>query len=165
MKALITILLAAFVCQLYAQEIERQVIGSTSNESSNGNITISSTVGEPAILTKTNGVIIITEGFQQPIIVTISEVALKFYNGITPNGDGANDTWKIDGISAHLDNEITIFGRSGNEVWNGVNYDNTNVVFVGDDAGGNPLSSGTYFYIMQLNTTGDKYKGWIEVTR
>lgn len=167
-RLILAFLAATFVVQCSAQEIERQVVSTTGNESSNGNITISSTVGEPAVLTKTDGTLIITEGFQQPelVIIVIGNDSLIFYSGITPNNDGANDIWEIDGILSFPESDISIFGRSGNEVWTGNNYDNTTIVFVGDGNGGNALPSGTYFYIM--NITGDSEsprKGWIQITR
>jgi gliding motility-associated-like protein len=152
---------------LLAQEIERQVVGSSSNESTNGNITISATIGEPAVLTKTDGNLVITEGFQQPQLVTIviGSDTLHFYSGITPNNDGSNDQWEIEGIEGYPESEINIFGRSGNEVWSGNNYDNETVVFNGIDAAGNPLPSGTYFYVMSiLGDSESPRKGWIQVT-
>ena len=165
-RLILASLTAIFAVQCSAQEIERQVVGTTGNESTNGNITISSTVGEPAVLTRTDGTVILTEGFQQPYLITIEELNLKFYSGITPNGDGSNDSWVIDGIEQYPESEIVIFGRSGNEVWSGNDYDNNSIVFIGDDASGSNLPSGTYFYVMNITgDTGSPRKGWIEVTR
>lgn len=150
-----------------AQEIERQVVGSSSNESSNGNITISATIGEPSVLTKTDGNLVITEGFQQPqlVVIVIGDDSLHFYSGITPNNDGANDQWEIYGIENYPESEINIFGRSGNEVWAGVNYDNETVVFSGIDGDGNPLPSGTYFYVISIVGDSESPRnGWIQLT-
>ena len=168
MKNLCLIFCCLFGLGIKAQEIERQVVGSSSNESSNENITISSTIGEPAVLTKTDGNLVITEGFQQPqfVVIIIGNDSLYFYSGITPNSDGSNDQWEIHGIEDYPESEINIFGRSGNEVWAGINYDNEIVVFNGSDSRGNPLPSGTYFYVMSI--VGDSEsprKGWIQVTR
>lgn len=160
------ILFISFLCFFsfgFSQEIEREVIGSSGNSSTNGSVTLDATVGEVAVQTLSNGTIFITQGFQQPQDIVIPELDLKFYNGITPNGDGTNDIWEIDGISQYPNNDVVIFGRSGNEVWSGTGYDNVNVVFSGDDKAGNALS-GTYYYIMTF-ASGDVYKGWLEVTR
>ncbi len=82
---------------------------------------------------------------------------LNFYNGITPNGDGINDTWIIDEIEYYKNNTVTIFNRWGDVVWRGTNYDNKNVVWSGKE-----LPDATYFYLVNIE---DKvYKGWIELT-
>ena len=52
-------------CVLFAQSIERQVIGSTGSYSSNSTARVSSTVGETVITTASSGNIILTQGFQQ----------------------------------------------------------------------------------------------------
>lgn len=166
MKQLISVFCFLLTSGLYAQgTIERQAIGTTGNESSNGTTTISSTTGEVAVQTLSDGTIFITQGFQQPTNIIIAELDLHFYNGITPNGDGSNETWIIDGIEQYPDNEISIFGRSGNLVWIGSSYDNTLVVFEGLNQNSNELPNGTYFYVMNITSLGKKFKGWIEITR
>lgn len=240
-------------------QLERSVISSGGNESSSSSIQISSTVGEPAVQTASTGNFIYTQGFQQPIVGTISSsplrmvisstgascqgrdnglvlidsiigcqspyqlvlnilptpfdtvpldtmqadssaagvsfsglgqgtyilqvvsadgcsdaflfpiglidaeaCALKFYSGITPN-DNRNNQWIIDNVELYPSNEVTIINRLGNLVWEGSNYDNTNVVWSGENLNGNELPSATYFYIFE--TDGVVEKGWIELTR
>lgn len=88
---------------------------------------------------------------------------LKFYSGITPNGDGNNDVWYVDNIEQFPENEIKIFNRWGNIVWEASGYNNDDVVWKGENNGGNDLPDGTYFYIAIIS--GDTYKGWVEITR
>ncbi len=91
------------------------------------------------------------------------DCTLKFYSGITPNGDGVNDSWIIDNIEQFPDNTVQIFNRWGNEVWVGEKYDNSNVVWEGLSKNGVEMTTATYFYVATV--TGKKYKGWIELTR
>lgn len=66
----------------------------------------------------------------------------------TPNGDGANDTWVINGIHAYQKVEVVIFNRWGGRVWqkSGVYepWDGTN-------AKGKNLPSGTYYYSIKCS--------------
>jgi len=88
---------------------------------------------------------------------------LKFYSGITPNGDGVNDIWWIDNIDQFPENTIQIFNRWGNEVWSGKNYDNKEIVWKGNSNSNEEMADATYFYVA---TIGEKtYKGWVELTR
>lgn len=164
MKKLILISFVLLASVGFSQEIERQVIGATGNESSNGSITIQSTVGETMVQTREGSTIVITEGFQQPEIREIPEADLKVYTGITPNGDGLNDLWIIDGISKYPENEVIIYGRWGDKVWEGINYDNVNVVWDGKNQNGNSLTNGTYIYYIKLNNGPDVPSSWVEVT-
>lgn len=87
---------------------------------------------------------------------------IHVYSGLTPNGDGHNDTWIIDYIDLFLPNTVTIYNRWGVEVWRKDNYDNTTVVWDGKDMSGSDLPDGTYFYIIQV---GDAtMKDWVELS-
>jgi len=88
---------------------------------------------------------------------------LKFYSGITPNGDGVNDNWWIDNIELFPENTVQIFNRWGHEIWFGENYDNKNVVWQGNNNSNKEIADGTYFYVAKV--AGKTYKGWVELTR
>lgn len=100
--------------------------------------------------------------------VTISEdqvdcgQQLIFYKGITPNGDGHNDTWVIDGITNFATSKVQIYNRWGDLVWQGDDYDNASVVWSGKSSRGADLPDATYFYLVEAG--GKVYKGWVELT-
>ena len=94
--------------------------------------------------------------------------SVKLYNGFTPNGDGKNDFWEIDGIKNFDTNSVHIFNRWGTVVWEAANYDNEKVVWKGESKSTNTqLPDGTYYYLINTtknNNTNSK-KGWVEITR
>ncbi|MEX6691141.1 gliding motility-associated C-terminal domain-containing protein [Danxiaibacter flavus] len=85
----------------------------------------------------------------------------EFYipNVITPNGDGKNDTWKIKGLDLTAQNEVVIFNR-----WNNIVYETKNYTNTWDGKG---LNAGTYFYILKIKKDGNEkvYKGFIMLMR
>jgi len=89
--------------------------------------------------------------------------ALKFYNGITPNGDGFNDFWDIENIQQYPDNNVQIFNRWGSIVWSANGYDNNKVVWRGQDNLNKPLPDGTYYYVVKAGNAS--FKGWVQLTR
>lgn len=88
---------------------------------------------------------------------------IDFFTGITPDGDGRNDSWQILNIEAFKKNKVTIVNRLGNIVFQEENYDNVNVVWTGNNLSGNELPSDTYFYVFEAD--GNFERGWIELTR
>jgi len=98
------------------------------------------------------------------IVASEAPCQIKIYNGITPNGDGHNDTWVIDNIDLFPNNSVSIYNRWGNEVWSGNGYDNTKVVWKGEDSQNQPLPDGTYFYLVSINGA-TPLKGWVQLTR
>jgi gliding motility-associated-like protein len=91
------------------------------------------------------------------------ECKIVIYNGISPNNDGYNDFFNIKYIENFPNNEVSVYNRWGNLVWNGKNYDNQSVVWKGEDASGTVLVAGTYFYIVVID--GSKTIGWVELIR
>lgn len=85
------------------------------------------------------------------------------YTGLTPNGDGFNDVWVIDGITGVQGVNVQIFNRWGVLVWSSADYDNTTNVWRGTGLNAEPLPDGTYFYVIRNNRV--MKKGWIELTR
>lgn len=70
------------------------------------------------------------------------------YNTISPNGDGLNDTWEIVDIQNFPQNEVKIYNRWGNLVFDTTGYNND---WRGTDNDGNDLLAGAYYYVVNLN--------------
>ncbi|MEM9050597.1 MAG: gliding motility-associated C-terminal domain-containing protein [Bacteroidota bacterium] len=64
-------------------------------------------------------------------------------NIFTPNGDGFNDTWWIEGIDLWPNAQIFVYSRWGNKVFQAINYEN--------DWDGDDLPAATYYYVIELN--------------
>ena len=80
---------------------------------------------------------------------------INVYTFFSPNGDGINETFVIEGLETSPDNELFIFNRWGVEVYNAQNYNNANRAFRGISEGrvtvsqGEQLPEGTYFYVIE----------------
>lgn len=92
--------------------------------------------------------------------------------GLSPNGDGINDFWQIDGIENYTDNAVSIFNRWGDMVFQIQNYDNVSKVFNGvanrmTNLGAGVLPSGTYFFTIQYrdNQETKKVEGFLVLRR
>ncbi len=84
-------------------------------------------------------------------------------NGITPNGDGANETFYIENLEYFPDNDIIIFNRWGDIVFKAKPYLND---WTGTNQQGKPMPDGTYYYVLRLLIgDGDMYKGDITILR
>ncbi|WP_228780088.1 DUF7507 domain-containing protein [Aquiflexum lacus] len=81
-------------------------------------------------------------------------------NVITPDGDGLNDRFEIKGLDKFVENEIVIFNRNGDHVYERKNYQN--------EWAAEGLVSGTYFFVLNaLDRQGKshEFKGWIQVIK
>jgi len=82
-------------------------------------------------------------------------------NGITPNGDGANDTWVIKHIEYYPEADIQIFNRWGNKIFTSKGYttpwDGT--------LNGQPLPVAAYYYIIKLTKDDVPISGNITLIR
>lgn len=156
-----------FLSTAKAQSISQQVIGSSGNHSSAVGAQVSSTTGEVVVRTGSNGSAMLTQGFHQPRkIIDTTEANPKvftIYSGLTPNGDGNNDTWEIEGLEKFGSVEVKIFNRWGQVVWSTQQYNNSTNVFAGKNQQGEEVPTGTYFYILKLD--GETKNGWIELSK
>lgn len=75
---------------------------------------------------------------------------LIFYNAITPNDDGRNDTWLINGIEIYPNNNLKIYNRWGEELSSFDPYENSNA-WNGTNENNEKLPDGTYYYMLDLN--------------
>ncbi|MGK6350516.1 gliding motility-associated C-terminal domain-containing protein [Parapedobacter sp. DT-150] len=91
--------------------------------------------------------------------IVVSQAELIIPNALTPNGDGKNEVFFIQGLDSYDNADLTIFNRWGNEVYRNRNYRQH-----WDGAG---VSDGTYYYRLVLLKGGVEtiHKGWVLVKR
>lgn len=102
-------------------------------------------------------------------IITIKP-KLTISQGLSPDNDGVNDSWKIEGIEKYPDNTVTIFNQSGEIVCKIKGYDNINNVWNGQTRGrqateNGEVLNGTYFYVIDIAGVSNKISGFIIVKR
>ena len=84
-------------------------------------------------------------------------------HGFSPNEDGINDTWTIDGIKTYPNCKVKVFNRSGHLVYEKVAYKNTWDGY--SNTGSNKkMMSGAYYFIIEFNKNGLRPKtGWLYI--
>lgn len=101
--------------------------------------------------------------------ITVEVVgSIKIYNAVSPNKDGKNDVFFIENIEKLSDtkkNNVRIFNRWGDLVWEGADYNNTTVVFTGLSKGNSELPSGTYYYKIEFDGNKTAETGYLELKR
>ena len=92
--------------------------------------------------------------------------------GFSPNGDGINDFWEITGIEDSPNNQVSIYNRWGDLVFQMSQYDNQSRVFRGlanrkEGIGAGELPEGTYFFNISINGTHNlnKLQGFVVLKR
>ena len=91
----------------------------------------------------------------------LEKKVLQIPNSITPNGDGVNDTWKINGASNYPDGEFYVFNRNGDKIFYSKGYTKD---FDGT-VNGKPLSVGVYYYMIDLKTDCGKLSGSLTILK
>ncbi len=87
---------------------------------------------------------------------------IEVFNAISPNnGDDKNDFLEIAGITDP--NQVKIYNRWGDLVYETDNYDNVTNRFEGISDGGEELPSGTYFY--KINTDTQELTGYLVIKK
>ena len=93
------------------------------------------------------------------VTITIDDL-LDIPNTFSPNGDNINDSWEIDGLELYPDNEMSIYTRWGQKVFQTTAYSKIKM-WDGDNH-----KEGVYYYILNLNDeAGTTYKGTITLIR
>jgi gliding motility-associated-like protein len=87
--------------------------------------------------------------------------SLNIPNTFTPNGDGINDFWLINGIDNYPNALVQVFNRYGQKVFDSKGYDHP---FDGK-SGGSVLPAGVYYYIINLNSKCSLLSGSLTILR
>ena len=106
-----------------------------------------------------------TAGLRSSALVKVNILCDKVlvYNGISPNNDGRNDVWHIPGIELYPDNEVRVFNRWGNLVYEKKGYSNAEAWDGAWD--GHFLPDGAYFYIIDLGDGAKPLSGYLQILR
>ena len=103
-------------------------------------------------------------------IVVFQDKPLTIYNGISADGDGHNDYFRIESIERYPVNNLKIFNRWGVLVYEKDGYRNDTEPFDGHSNGratiaaGSKLPQGTYYYILEYQDSVGKTQtnqGWL----
>jgi gliding motility-associated-like protein len=92
--------------------------------------------------------------------VTVVCDKIKVYNGFSPNNDGVNDFFVIEGAENSAKNTLTIYNRWGTAVLDTKGYKND----WGGNWDGKAVPDGTYFYIFN-DGEGNQISGYIQIQR
>jgi len=109
---------------------------------------------------------------QASVLVLVNDDDFFIPEAFSPNGDGINDKFEIKGIAKYKNIEIEIFNRWGNIVYQSHNYGEgqgkegfwEGTAKSGLRIGSGPVPSGTYFYVLQLDSK-NKISGSIYLDR
>lgn len=85
-------------------------------------------------------------------------------NTLTPNGDGQNDTWQVDGLEDFLDYKISVFNNTGKVLFDTSDYQQD----WGGTYNGQTLPEGIYYYIIvgvNLQNSKQTKTGYITLIR
>lgn len=126
--------------------------------------TLSNPVATPTVTTTYT--VMVTNSIGCSAIDSVKVTVLPqiiFPNGISPNGDGANDVWIIDNIEQFPNCIVEVYNRWGEMLFQSVGYkEKWDGRYKGQD-----LPVGTYYYIINLNDPlyPDVYTGPITILR
>jgi gliding motility-associated-like protein len=100
----------------------------------------------------------IPDGCTSTDSINIPSVTCAIQQGISPNGDGKNDSFDLSTLGV---DELEIFNRYGTRVYNLANYTNQ---WFGQSNSGDTLPDGTYFYVIKKKD-GENLTGWIYINK
>jgi gliding motility-associated-like protein len=90
-------------------------------------------------------------------------IDVKIHQALSPNGDGINEYFRIEGIQSYPDNRLIILSTSGQILYDKKGYNNSSVSFKGITNKGQKAVSGTYYYLLEINHQGktETRKGYL----
>jgi gliding motility-associated-like protein len=98
------------------------------------------------------------------VFIQVEYPPLKVYNAVSPNGDGLNDYWRIDGIEAYPNNQVNVFDRYNNLIFVMNGYDNDQNSWSGQINHSmirGSAKEGTYYYTLNLGDGSGLMSGYI----
>jgi gliding motility-associated-like protein len=128
------------------------------DEQANGKFSIVVTASRSYYISQVTGG---CESARTKVDVSVGLTSLAIANIITPNADGLNDYWQIPGIENYPAATIKIFNRYGQNVFDSKGYARP---FNGTQ-NGRKLPNGTYYYIINLDSSCGIRSGSLTIIR
>jgi len=102
-----------------------------------------------------------TDSSSQGWLIVVPDKVLRIPNAFSPNGDGINDRWEIDGLRTVPGCRVEVFNRWGQPVYESQGYTRP---WEGTWRG-RPLPTGTYYYVISISPGKAQYTGWVALLR
>lgn len=100
-------------------------------------------------------------GSDEVLVTVEKDYIVLASNVITPDGNGINDTWFVENITAYDDANVQVFNRWGNKIYEQEAYQNDWVGVSNTDI----LPDGEYYYVITFSGSEKIYKGTITLIR
>lgn len=109
-----------------------------------------------------------------PTLNQFNSCKINIFNAVSPDDDGMNDFFYIQGVECYPNNSVEIYNRWGVLVYEAKGYNNLDKAFKGFSEGrvtiknGEPLPVGTYFYIFKFHdfyNKQQKVQGYLYLNR
>ncbi len=104
----------------------------------------------------------VSQGFLQPHLLNDNagkpDVLVR-NNVITPNGDGKNDLFVLQGLDSYPGNKLKIYDRAGRIVYSVTNYKNDWNGMIN----GRLLNEDTYYFVLELGNNWALVRGFISI--
>ncbi len=126
----------------------------TVNTNATGTVSNTATISYPV----TNGGVTTTETVNSNTVtvsIPVDITDIEVHDYFSPNEDGVNEVFIIDGINNFPDNTVEIYNRWGILVYDAIGYNNTDESFKGISDGrltvnkDEHLPDGTYYYVLR----------------
>jgi len=101
-----------------------------------------------------------TDSISRAYYKVIPDLQLEIPNAFSPNGDGINDRWEVDGLKARPNATTEIFNRYGQLVFKGIGFSPWDGTWKGQ-----LMPFGTYYYIIKPAPGEKTYAGWVTLLR
>ncbi len=98
------------------------------------------------------------------ILIVVDCDSLIIPDGFSPDGDGVNDLFVIDGLEKYPGTSLEVFNRWGNVIYSTSDYDNSWDAIASSNGitlGEGKVPPGTYFYILKLGVTEINKTGYL----
>ena len=98
------------------------------------------------------------------VYIVVEDIPIIVYEAVSPNGDGMNDTWRVEGIELFPNNFIRIYDRYNNLVFQTNSYNNQERAWFGQSNKGisnKSVPEGSYFYMINLGDGSKPLSGYL----